>query len=113
MLLGANGPSATRTLHVVCGRRSGCNHRNPVSFFPACYAHAKSFNFVLKCRDAAYTNRNAFYGCTACTNVGRFSRSWGVRFDQRGTGRHDFGRFSNDERLLNARMRLKTTFVTQ
>ena len=36
---------------------------------------------------------------TACTNVGRFSRSWGVRFDQRGTGRQDFGFVSNNERL--------------
>lgn len=35
----------------------------------------------------------ASYGRTACTNVGRFSRSWGVRFDQRGTGRQDFGVF--------------------
>ena len=50
------------------------------------YIHAKSLNFVLECCDAAYTNRNAFYGRTACTNVGRFSRSWGERFDQRGTG---------------------------
>jgi hypothetical protein len=40
---------------------------------------------------------------TACTNVGRFSRSWDVRFDQRGTGRlarrQDFGCVSNNERL--------------
>ncbi len=38
---------------------------------------ANSLNFVLECCNAAYANRAAFYGRTACTNVGRFSRSWG------------------------------------
>lgn len=72
-------------------------------FFLACYVQAKSLSFVLECCDAAYINRSAFYGRTACTNVGCFSRSWDVsvrvRFDQKGTGRQDFGCVSNNESL--------------
>lgn len=72
-------------------------------FFLACYDQAKSLNFVLECCDAAYINRSAFYGRTACTNVGCFSRSWDVsvrvRFNQKGIGHQDFGRVSNNESL--------------